>query len=56
MFRSLTFDSLLSCESRDVFTGFLAPSVQELWLFKSLPATIAASAREKVFFVTPGTL
>jgi len=35
---------MLSCGSRDVFTGFLARSVQELWLIKCLPATIVAGA------------
>jgi len=31
----------------DVFTGFLARSVQELWLIKGLPATIVARAGVK---------
>jgi len=34
MFLSFTFDSLRSCGSSDVFTGFLARSVQDLWLIK----------------------
>jgi len=32
MFFSFSFDSLLSRGSRDVFTGFLARSVQKLWV------------------------
>jgi len=33
---------MLPSGSRDVFTGFLARSVQELWLIKGLTATIVA--------------
>jgi len=44
MFWSFSFDSLLSRASRDVFTGSLARSVQELWLIKGLPATVVAGA------------
>jgi len=36
-FLSFSFDSLLSRGSRDVFTGFLARSVQELGLIIGLP-------------------
>jgi len=38
---------MLSSGSRDVFTGFLAQSVQKLWLIKGLPATIVAGAGVK---------
>ena len=34
MFLSFPIDSILSSRSMDVFTGFLAASVQELWLIK----------------------
>jgi len=37
MFLSFSFDSLLSRGSRDIFAGFLARSVLELWLIKGLP-------------------
>jgi len=49
---SLSFDSLLSPESRDVLTDFLARSVKELWLIKGLPATVMASAGFKGELVT----
>jgi len=39
MFVSFSIDSLLYRGYRDVFTGFLDGSVQELWLIKCLPAT-----------------
>jgi len=39
---------MLSSGSRDVFTGFLARSVQELWLIKGLPATLVAGAGRKL--------
>jgi len=44
---SFLFDSLLSRGSRDVFTGSLSLSVQELWLIKGLPATTVAGAGVK---------
>jgi len=47
MFLSLSFDFLLSRGSTDVFTGFLARSVQELWLVIDLWATIVAGAGVK---------
>jgi len=50
MFLSFSIDSLLSFVSRDVFTCFLARSVQELWLIKGLPATIVASTNIKSSF------
>jgi len=44
MLLSFSFDSLLSRGYKDDFTSFLAKSVQELWLFKNLPATMVAGA------------
>jgi len=44
VFLSLSFNSLLSRGSRDVFTGSLSRSVQELWLIKGLPATTVTGA------------
>jgi len=44
MFLPFSFDSLLPRGSRDVFTDFLARSVQELWLIKCLPTTAVAGA------------
>jgi len=49
MFLSFAFCSLLSCGSRNVFTGPLARYVQELGLIKGLPATIVAGAGVKGF-------
>jgi len=46
MFLSFSFDSLLSPASRDVFTGSLARSVQELWLIKGLPAGAGVNSTE----------
>jgi len=45
MFLSFSFDSLLSRGSRDVFTGFLTRSVQELWLIKGSAASGIASPK-----------
>ena len=42
-----SMDSMLSSGSRDVFTGVLAQSVQELWLIKGLPITFVAGAGVK---------
>jgi len=47
MFLSFSFDSLLYRWIRDVLTGLLARSVQELWLIKGLPATIVDGAGVK---------
>jgi len=47
MLLSLSFDSLLSRGSRDVFIGSLARSIQELWLIRGLPATLVTSAGVK---------
>jgi len=37
----------LAVSSRDVFTGSLTRSVQELWLIKRLPATVVTCAGVK---------
>jgi len=39
VFLSFSFDFWLSRGSSDVFTGFLARSVQEIWLIKRLPVS-----------------
>jgi len=37
---------MLFSGSRDVFTGFLARSVQEFWWIKGLPATTVAGVKQ----------